>query len=158
MAQPGAGVAAPGGRSGGPASEAVISAPRAIPALVTPFGHRGDLDLNAHRHNLSLLWSRGVRGFLRGGSNGEGPYLEPGGRHALATAAREALPEAFLLAGVAAESIRAALSRPQKRPPEGPTPCSPFAPPRRPGTMPPPPGATSPPRPPKRRCPCCSTR
>lgn len=86
----------------------MIAPPRALPALITPFDEAGDLDLEAHRHNLSLLWSRGVRGFLVGGSNGEGPYLETGERHALIASARATVPDAFLLAGLAAESVRLA--------------------------------------------------
>lgn len=89
----------------------MLSPPRALPALITPFDEAGDLDLKAHRHNLSLLWSRGVRGFLVGGSNGEGPYLEAGERRALIAAARATVPDAFLLAGLAAESVRLALEQ-----------------------------------------------
>lgn len=82
-----------------------------MPALITPFDAAGDLDCSAHHHNLRLLWERGIRGFLLGGSNGEGPYLEPGERRALAETARAAVPEAFLLAGLAAESVRQALAQ-----------------------------------------------
>ena len=86
--------------------------PRLLPALVTPFSRRGDLDLAAHAHNLSTLWARGIRGFLLGGSTGEGPYLEPGERRVLTTTARETLGRrAFLLCGVAAETTKAALAQ-----------------------------------------------
>ncbi|MFH1330052.1 MAG: hypothetical protein ABIJ48_05290 [Actinomycetota bacterium] len=51
-----------------------------IPAPVTPFGDRGGLTLDAHRHNLRLWWSRGVRGFLLGGPKGKGPNIKPGER------------------------------------------------------------------------------
>ena len=83
--------------------------PRMLPALVTPFDRRGETDLDAHRHNLAVLSDRGVAGFLIAGSTGEGPLLEPGEREALTGAARRALPRAFLLGGIAAESSRAAL-------------------------------------------------
>ena len=79
-----------------------------MPALVTPFDASGDLDLDSHLHNLSLLWERGVRGFLIGGSNGEGPYLDPGERAALVGAARTTTPGAFVLCGVIAQSLRQA--------------------------------------------------
>ena len=86
--------------------------PHLLPALVTPFTRSGDLDLDAHKHNLGVLTERGIKGFLIGGSTGEGPYLEPGERHALVTAARqEPGKRSFLLAGVAAESIRVALAQ-----------------------------------------------
>jgi dihydrodipicolinate synthase/N-acetylneuraminate lyase len=80
-----------------------------MPALITPFGEEGRLDLAAHFDNVGLLWSRGVRGVAIGGSNGEGPYLEPSERHALAAVARRAAPEAFILVGVAAETLRGAI-------------------------------------------------
>lgn len=80
-----------------------------MPALVTPFTRSGELDLDAHRHNLSTLWERGVRGFLVGGSTGEGPYLEPGERRDLVSSARRHLGgRVFLLAGVASETVRGA--------------------------------------------------
>jgi 4-hydroxy-tetrahydrodipicolinate synthase len=86
--------------------------PRVLPALVTPFDRRGEIDLASHRHNLALLWAGGVRGFLIGGSTGEGPYLEPGERRTLVAAAREELgASAYLMCGVAAESLRRALSQ-----------------------------------------------
>jgi 4-hydroxy-2-oxoglutarate aldolase len=79
-----------------------------ITALITPFSDVGDLDPAAHAYNLALQWDRGVRGFLIAGSTGEGPYLEPGERRILVETARRALPEAYLVAGVAAESLRLA--------------------------------------------------
>jgi dihydrodipicolinate synthase/N-acetylneuraminate lyase len=84
-------------------------APRVLPALVTPFDRRGEIDLDAHRHNLAVLGAQGVAGFLIAGSTGEGPLLEPGEREALTAAARRAVPRAFLLGGIAAESSRNAL-------------------------------------------------
>ncbi|HLA66292.1 MAG TPA: dihydrodipicolinate synthase family protein [Acidimicrobiia bacterium] len=83
--------------------------PRVMPALITPFGLEGRLDLAAHHDNVGRLWERGVAGLAIGGSNGEGPYLEAGERHALAAVARRAAPEAFILVGIAAESLRAAI-------------------------------------------------
>ncbi|MFN2487450.1 MAG: dihydrodipicolinate synthase family protein [Acidimicrobiia bacterium] len=85
------------------------SPPELMPALVTPFDHEGEIDLDAHRRNLKKLWKAGIRGFLIGGSTGEGPYLEPGERAALVAAAREQLgKKAYLACGVAAETIRQA--------------------------------------------------
>ena len=84
--------------------------PHLLPALVTPFTRSGALDLDAHRYNLRELTARGISGFLIGGSTGEGPYLDHGERGALVAAARQELgSHPFLLAGIAAESLRAAL-------------------------------------------------
>jgi 4-hydroxy-2-oxoglutarate aldolase len=82
-----------------------------MPALVTPFTRDGEPDLEAHLYNLSALWERGVRGFLIAGSTGEGPYLEPGERHLLVTAARELFEDAFLICGVASETLRRAVAQ-----------------------------------------------
>ena len=86
--------------------------PRLLPALVTPFTRSGLIDLDAHQHNLGALTRRGIKGFLIGGSTGEGPYLEIGERHILIDAARRHLgTRPFLLAGIAAESLRSALAQ-----------------------------------------------
>jgi dihydrodipicolinate synthase/N-acetylneuraminate lyase len=83
--------------------------PRLFPALITPFDRRGEVDLVAHRHNLGTLWDQGIRGFLIGGSTGEGPYLEPGERDALTSLARATLgKKALLVCGIAAETVRQA--------------------------------------------------
>jgi 4-hydroxy-2-oxoglutarate aldolase len=82
-----------------------------MPALITPFTRSGAIDEDAVAHNVASLWDSGVKGFLLAGSNGEGPYLEPGERRALCSVARQAAPRAFLVCGVAAESVRTALSQ-----------------------------------------------
>jgi dihydrodipicolinate synthase/N-acetylneuraminate lyase len=83
--------------------------PHLLPALITPFDRAGELDREAHRHNLITLWDRGIKGFVIGGSTGEGPYLEPGERRALTADARDALGEsAYLICGVNAETVRLA--------------------------------------------------
>lgn len=82
-----------------------------MPALVTPFTRDGEPDLEAHLYNLSALWERGVRGFLIAGSTGEGPYLEPGERHLLVRTTRELLEDAFLICGVASETLRGAVAQ-----------------------------------------------
>lgn len=82
-----------------------------MPAVITAFDGNGDLDLDAHGHNVSLLASRGVSGFVIGGSTGEGPYLEAGERSQLAAATRAAAPDCFLMAGLAAESLRTAAAQ-----------------------------------------------
>lgn len=79
-----------------------------MPALITPFNRRGDIDLRAHGHNVATMWDLGIRGLLIAGSTGEGPYLEPGERHALVETARDATPRAFLLCGIHAETVRTA--------------------------------------------------
>jgi dihydrodipicolinate synthase/N-acetylneuraminate lyase len=81
--------------------------PHLLPALVSPFTRAGDVDLAAHRHNLTTLWERGIRGFVLAGSTGEGPYLESGDRRLLVEIARTTLPKrAFLLCGIATETVR----------------------------------------------------
>lgn len=83
-----------------------------MPALVTPFTDAGDVDLDAHGHNLRTLREMGAAGFLIGGSNGEGPYLETGERRALLTAAREELgDDPFLVCGITAQSLRQAAAQ-----------------------------------------------
>ena len=84
--------------------------PRVMPAIITPFTAAGTIDDTAHRNNVAGLWERGIHGVVIGGSNGEGPYLEPGERKALAAGAREAAPDGFVMVGLAAESLRAALA------------------------------------------------
>jgi len=81
-----------------------------MPALVTPFDETGEIDLDAHRHNVAWMTSRGTDGLLIGGSTGEGPYLEPGERRTLVAAAREEAEDAFILCGVSAESLRTAVA------------------------------------------------
>jgi 4-hydroxy-tetrahydrodipicolinate synthase len=82
--------------------------PRAMPALITPFNRSGTLDLGAHRRNAAMMWDLGIRGMLIAGSTGEGPYLEPGERRSLVTAAREIAGRAFVLCGVHSETVRSA--------------------------------------------------
>lgn len=86
--------------------------PRYLVALITPFDSDGELDLDSHRHNLTTLWETGIRGFVIGGSNGEGPYLEHGERGQLVSVARDALgSEAHVMCGVMAETVRGARSQ-----------------------------------------------
>ncbi len=81
--------------------------PSVMTALVTPFDANGEIDLEAHRHNLDTLIGRGVTGFLVAGSTGEGSYLEPAERSRLLTAARADHDDrVYLSCGVAAESLR----------------------------------------------------
>jgi 4-hydroxy-2-oxoglutarate aldolase len=87
----------------------VTSLPEYLPALITPFTQRGEVDLKAHTQNMRVLADRGVEGFLFGGSTGEGPYLEPGERHRLVKAGRRR--KAHLMCGIAAETTRTALAQ-----------------------------------------------
>lgn len=80
-----------------------------MPAIVSAFDRKGGLDSGAHRHNVELLSTLEVAGFVVAGSTGEGPYLEAGERSVLAAATRQAAPGSFLMVGLAAESLRAAL-------------------------------------------------
>lgn len=90
----------------------VLTPPRVLPALVTPFDGAGDLDISSFRYNLKALVAKGISGFLIGGSTGEGPYLETGERATLVGAARDALePATYIICGVAGESVRAATAQ-----------------------------------------------
>jgi 4-hydroxy-2-oxoglutarate aldolase len=87
------------------------STPSVMPALITPFDQAGELDAKAHAHNVGFLTGMGCEGFILGGSNGEGPYLEPGERGRLLETARHVAPKAHLMAGIMAESIRQGMSQ-----------------------------------------------
>jgi dihydrodipicolinate synthase/N-acetylneuraminate lyase len=88
-----------------------MTLPRLLPALITPFDQAGEIDLAAHRHNLTTLWERGIKGFLIAGSTGEGPYLEGGERHTLVKEARKRLGRrAYLACGISAETERQAMA------------------------------------------------
>ncbi len=82
--------------------------PDYLPALVTPFTRSGRLDVKAHAHNVRQLADLGIEGFLIGGSNGEGAYLEPGERAALIKAVRRR--KTHLMCGINGESTRMAYS------------------------------------------------
>jgi len=81
--------------------------PDYMPALITPFSRRGEIDAKAHTHNMRTLAETGIKGFVIGGSNGEGPYLEPGERGRLIKAGRRR--KTHLMCGITAESTRVAL-------------------------------------------------
>lgn len=83
--------------------------PEYMPALLTPFTQRGELDIKAHTYNMRVLADRGIEGFVIGGSNGEGPYLEPGERSRLIKAGRRR--KAHFMAGINAETTRSALAQ-----------------------------------------------
>lgn len=87
----------------------MIALPDYMPALVTPFSQGGSVDVRAHTHNLRVLAGLGIKGFVIGGSNGEGPYLEPGERARLISAGRRR--KAHLMAGIAAETTRTAFAQ-----------------------------------------------
>ena len=80
-----------------------------MPALITPFGQRGEIDIRAHTSNMRILAERGIEGYLIGGSNGEGPYLESGERARLVKAGRRR--KAHFMVGIAAQSTRLALAQ-----------------------------------------------
>lgn len=84
----------------------VNTPPTYMPALVTPFTVRGELDLKAFQGNARILAEIGMEGFVIAGSNGEGPYLEPGERSKLVKALRRR--KTHLMVGIAAESTRMA--------------------------------------------------
>lgn len=83
-----------------------------MPALVTPFDASGEIDLDAHRHNLTRLSEMGIGGFLLAGSTGEGSTIEPGERAALVLSLRDTLGrKAHAMVGVWAESVRMAMAQ-----------------------------------------------
>lgn len=85
--------------------------PTAMPAIITPFTSDGELDPTAHANNVSQMLAEGISGFVVAGSTGEGPYLEPGERRTLVHATRAAAPDAFVLCGINAESVRQATAQ-----------------------------------------------
>lgn len=85
------------------------SPPDYMPALITPFTRSGEIDTRAHTANLKTLAGAGIEGFVIGGSNGEGPYLEPGERQRLVKAGRRR--KAHFMVGIAGESTRVALKQ-----------------------------------------------
>ena len=87
----------------------MLPLPEYMPALITPFTQRGEIDTKAHTHNLRVLSERGIGGFVIGGSNGEGPFLEPGERERLVKAGRRR--KSHFMVGIAAESTRTALQQ-----------------------------------------------
>lgn len=80
-----------------------------MPALVTPFTARGEVDTKAFQKNVRILAETGIEGFVIAGSNGEGPYLEPGERFQLTKTLRRR--KAHLMVGISGESTRMALSQ-----------------------------------------------
>jgi dihydrodipicolinate synthase/N-acetylneuraminate lyase len=82
-----------------------------MPALITPFDDRGEIDVDAHRHNVSVAAATGARGVLIAGSTGEGPYLEPGDRTLLVSAAHEADTNITIICGISAETDRQATAQ-----------------------------------------------
>jgi dihydrodipicolinate synthase/N-acetylneuraminate lyase len=83
-----------------------------MPALITPFARSGEIDTKAHTHNLRVLAEAGITGFVIGGSNGEGPYLEPGERGRLVKTGRRR--KAHFMVGISAESTRVAIGQVQE--------------------------------------------
>ncbi len=87
----------------------MASFPEYLPALLTPFTLRGEVDIKAHTRNIRVLAERGIEGFLFGGSTGEGPYLEPGERTKLVKAGRRW--KSHLMCGIAGETTRLGLAQ-----------------------------------------------
>jgi dihydrodipicolinate synthase/N-acetylneuraminate lyase len=85
--------------------------PRAMPAIITPFTTDGEVDPTAHADNVSQMQLEGTTGFVIAGSTGEGPYLETGERRTLVLATRAVAPDAFVLCGINAESVRQAITQ-----------------------------------------------
>lgn len=79
-----------------------------MPALITPFDPDQGVDIEAHRHNVATAAAFGARGLLIAGSTGEGPYLEPGEREILVSAARVTATDLTIVCAVSAETDRQA--------------------------------------------------
>jgi 4-hydroxy-2-oxoglutarate aldolase len=90
----------------------MLPPPEYMPALITPFNKTGEIDTKAHTSNLKVLADQGIEGFVIGGSNGEGPYLEPGERHRLVKTGRRR--KTHFMVGVTAETTRVALTQVQE--------------------------------------------
>lgn len=80
-----------------------------MPALITPFDPDESINIESHRHNVSVAASAGARGVLLAGSTGEGPYLDADERAALVSSARDTAPEFTILCGISAETDRQAI-------------------------------------------------
>ncbi len=83
-----------------------------MPALITPFTKSGEIDIEAHTSNLRILAEKGIEGFVIGGSNGEGPFLEPGERQRLVRSGRRR--KTHFMVGIAAETTRVGLKQMQE--------------------------------------------
>jgi 4-hydroxy-2-oxoglutarate aldolase len=90
----------------------MLPPPEYMPALITPFTKSGEINTKAHASNLRLLADQGINGFVIGGSNGEGPYLEPGERLRLVKTGRRR--KTHLMVGIAAETTRTAVAQLQE--------------------------------------------
>jgi len=82
--------------------------PQTFVAIITPFSDDLSVDIDAHRHNVSVLAEQGCLGFVIGGSTGEGPYLDPGERGLLVAATRAVSRDAMIVCGINGESVRQA--------------------------------------------------
>ncbi|MBT8336955.1 MAG: dihydrodipicolinate synthase family protein [Gemmatimonadetes bacterium] len=72
----------------------------------TPFGGSGEVDLDAFAANMRAGITRGVHGFVVGGSTGEAVLLDATERTNLWTTAAEVASDQVLIAGTGAESTR----------------------------------------------------
>ncbi len=90
----------------------MLPPPEYMPALITPFTRTGEIDFEAHTGNLRVLAGKGIEGFVIGGSNGEGPFLEPGERQQLVRAGRRR--KSHFMVGIMGETTRIALRQVQE--------------------------------------------
>ena len=79
----------------------------AIPPMITPFSKNGELDLEAHRYNVSKWNQSDLAGYLVLGSNSEAVYLSEKEKLQLIEAtAQEAKADRIIMAGTGMESTR----------------------------------------------------
>ena len=80
--------------------------------VVTPFDERGDVDLDGFASNVRAHLGAGACGIVVTGSTGEAALLDDAERNALASRARDQVPDdCTLLVGTGAESTRATIAR-----------------------------------------------
>jgi 4-hydroxy-tetrahydrodipicolinate synthase len=84
-----------------------------LTAMVTPFGARGELDLNEAGRLARWLVDRGNDGLIVAGSTGEGQTLEPAERVALYSAVKKAVgSDAFVIANSGTNATRESVRKP----------------------------------------------
>ncbi|MBN2568322.1 MAG: dihydrodipicolinate synthase family protein [Deltaproteobacteria bacterium] len=86
-----------------------------IPPMITPFKENGDVDYDAHRHNMELWNESELDGYLVLGSNSEAAYLTEDEKiEMLKVTVRKARKGRIILAGTGMESTRETINLTKK--------------------------------------------
>jgi len=86
-----------------------------IPPMITPFKENGDVDYDAHRHNMELWNESELGGYLVLGSNSEAAYLTENEKiEMLKVTVKKARKGRIILAGTGMESTRETISLTRK--------------------------------------------